>query len=104
MEFGAEVAECLMAAEKKMKKEKGGVPKGCIAVKVGVEGEEPVQRVVIPIHYLYHPLFMRLLEEAKEVYGFQASGPLRIPCAIDDFLHVRWLIEREKHHPNAFSC
>ncbi|WOL00455.1 auxin-responsive protein SAUR32-like [Canna indica] len=87
-------------SRKKRKKMK----KGCLAVRVGFQGEEDsgLRRFVIPISYLKHPLFVRLLESAREVYGFRsAPGPLKLPCSVDDFLHLRWLIERES---NAFHC
>ncbi|KAF7130104.1 hypothetical protein RHSIM_Rhsim10G0130800 [Rhododendron simsii] len=85
-----------MQEDKKMK-----VKKGWLAVRVGSEDEDRgFQRFVIPISYLYHPLFNRLLERAHEVYGYHSTGPLRLPCSVDDFLHLRWQIEREttNHH------
>ncbi|KAK9167604.1 hypothetical protein Scep_002795 [Stephania cephalantha] len=87
-----------MVEEKKMK-----VKKGWLAVIVGLEDdvESGFQRFVIPISYLYHPLFKRLLEKSKEIYGYHTTGPLRLPCSVDDFLHLRWCVEREsnyKHH------
>ncbi|ESW09730.1 hypothetical protein PHAVU_009G151600 [Phaseolus vulgaris] len=92
-----------MQEEKKMK-----VKKGFLAVQVGLDdddqpGSSP-QRFVIPISYLYHPLFKRLLDKAHEVYGYHTDGPLKLPCSVDDFLHLRWLIEKEssshQHPPN----
>uniref|UniRef100_A0A7N0U0M8 SAUR family protein n=1 Tax=Kalanchoe fedtschenkoi TaxID=63787 RepID=A0A7N0U0M8_KALFE len=76
------------------------VKKGCVAVRVGSEDEDGgFQRFVIPISYLYHPLFNKLLERAQEVYGYHTAGPLKLPCSVDDFVHLRWQIEREsKHH------
>uniref|UniRef100_A0A1D1Y920 Auxin-induced protein 6B n=1 Tax=Anthurium amnicola TaxID=1678845 RepID=A0A1D1Y920_9ARAE len=80
-----------MQEGKKMK-----VKKGWLAVEVGLEGvDDGFRRFVIPISYLYHPQFRRLLEMAQEVYGYNSSGPLKLPCSVDDFLHLRWLIERE---------
>ncbi|TKY73772.1 Auxin-responsive protein SAUR32 [Spatholobus suberectus] len=85
---------------KKMK-----VKKGFLAVQVGLEdddeGGSSSQRFVIPISYLYHPLFKRLLDKAREVYGYHTDGPLKLPCSVDDFLHLRWRIEKEStpdHH------
>ncbi|XXG60893.1 hypothetical protein AAC387_Pa04g2691 [Persea americana] len=87
-------------------KKKTKVKKGSLAVRVGLEGEEGgFQKFVIPISYLHHPLFKRLLEKAQDLYGFHTTGPLKLPCSVDDFLHVRWLIERESqhhHHLNSF--
>ncbi|KAF5745060.1 auxin-induced protein 6B-like [Tripterygium wilfordii] len=80
------------------------VKKGWLAIEVGLEGEEcGFQRFVIPISYLYHPLFKPLLDRAHEVYGYHTNGPLRLPCPVDDFLHLRWRIEKEpgrhnRHH------
>ncbi|RWR92853.1 auxin-induced protein 6B-like protein [Cinnamomum micranthum f. kanehirae] len=88
-----------MQEEKKMK-----VKKGCLSVRVGHEDDE--KRFTIPIWYLYHPLLKRLLEKAQDVYGFHTTGPLRLPCSVDEFLHLRWLIERESQHhqySNSFS-
>ncbi|CDP21647.1 unnamed protein product [Coffea canephora] len=79
------------------------VKKGFLAVEVGLEdeGNKGFQRFVIPISYLYHPLFQRLLDKAHEVYGYQVNGPLRLPCSVDDFLYLQRQVEREtnkQHH------
>ncbi|KAK7350778.1 hypothetical protein VNO77_09721 [Canavalia gladiata] len=91
-----------MQEEKKMK-----VKKGWLAVQVGLEDDEDgstPQRFVIPISYLYHPLFKNLLDKAREVYGYNTDGPLKLPCSVDDFLHLRWRIQKEttpnQHHHN----
>ncbi|WOL04644.1 hypothetical protein Cni_G13366 [Canna indica] len=48
------------------------VKKGSLTVRVGLEGEEgSFRKFVIPISYLYHPLFKRLLEAALEAYGYR---------------------------------
>ncbi|KAK1263265.1 hypothetical protein QJS04_geneDACA018616 [Acorus gramineus] len=94
-----------MQDDKRAKK----VKKGCLVVRVGMEGEDGgFKRFTIPISYLSHPLFRRLLEKAQEVYGFHSSGPLKLPCSVDDFLHLRWRIERESQyshhgHPHQSS-
>lgn len=91
---------------------KSKVKKGFLAVQVGLEDEETLQqnhdnnnyyhtkelqKFVIPIWYLYHPLFIGLLDRAREVYGYHVDGPLRLPCSVDDFIHLRWMIEKENH-------
>ncbi|CAL0319757.1 unnamed protein product [Lupinus luteus] len=81
-----------MQEDKKMK-----VKKGWLAVEVGLEDDQ-FQRFVIPISYLYHPLFKHLLDKAYEVYGYHTNGPLKLPCSIDEFLHLRWRIEKENGH------
>ncbi|KAH0454029.1 hypothetical protein IEQ34_018353 [Dendrobium chrysotoxum] len=62
--------------------------KGWLVVAVGLDGDE-FRRFTIPITYLHHPLFLQLLESARETYGYSAEGPLRLPCSIEDFLHLR---------------
>ncbi|KGN54862.1 hypothetical protein Csa_012431 [Cucumis sativus] len=80
-----------MPEKKKMK-----VKKGWLAVEVGLQEEdERLERFVVPISYLYHPLFKNLLDKAQEIYGYHANGPLRLPCSVDDFLQLRWQIEKE---------
>ncbi|KAL8473504.1 hypothetical protein ACS0TY_029684 [Phlomoides rotata] len=85
-----------MLDEKKTK-----VKKGWLAVQVGLEDEDGgFQRFSIPISYLYHPLFQKLLDRSREVYGYNTNGPLILPCSVEDFLHLRWRIEKETatHH------
>lgn len=79
---------------KKMK-----VKKGWLAVQVGTPEEDGgCERFVIPISYLCHPLFQRLLDKAHEVYGYHTTGPLKLPCSVDDFHHLRWQIQKHKTH------
>ncbi|KAF5464516.1 hypothetical protein F2P56_014589 [Juglans regia] len=59
------------------------VPKGCLAIKVG-QGEKQ-QRFVVPVMYFNHPLFMQLLKEAEEEYGFDQKGTITIPCHVEEF-------------------
>ncbi|KAL8253200.1 hypothetical protein R6Q59_036893 [Mikania micrantha] len=60
-----------------MKKDK--IPKGCMTVTVGHEDEEQ-KRFIIPVMYLNHPLFMELLKEAEDEYGFHYHGPINFHC------------------------
>ncbi|KAL5982500.1 hypothetical protein ACLOJK_016573 [Asimina triloba] len=84
-----------MREEKKLK-----VKKGWLAVIVGLEDGEGdgFQRFEIPISYLYHPLFKRLLDKKEETYGYRTPGPLSLPCSADDFLRLCGRIEREAGH------
>ncbi|WCJ22483.1 SAUR-like auxin-responsive protein family [Euphorbia peplus] len=66
------------------KKQSRDVPKGCLAIKVGQQGEEP-QRFVVPVMYFNHPLFIQLLKEAEEEYGFDQKGTITIPCHVEEF-------------------
>lgn len=90
-----------MSDNKKMK-----VKKGWLAVQVGLAGDDDdgdassddSHRFLIPISFLYHPLFIRLLDRAHDVFGYHTDGPLRLPCSVDDFLHLRWRIQKDPHH------
>ncbi|WVZ16253.1 hypothetical protein V8G54_009235 [Vigna mungo] len=86
------------------KQEFRGVPKGCMAIKVG-QGEEQ-QRFVVPVMYINHPLFMQLLKEAEEEYGFDQKGTITIPCHVEEFRNVRGLIDRDRslHHHHHVGC
>ncbi|KAG5251655.1 auxin-induced protein [Salix suchowensis] len=86
------------------RKQARNVPRGCLAIKVG-QGEEQ-QRFVVPVIYFNHPLFIQLLKEAEEEYGFDQKGTITIPCHVDEFRYVQGMIDREKsiqhHHAGCF--
>ncbi|GMH17319.1 hypothetical protein Nepgr_019160 [Nepenthes gracilis] len=76
------------------------IPKGCLAIMVGRQGEEQ-QRFIVPVLYFNHPLFMGLLKEAEDEYGFDQKGTITIPCRVGDFRYVQGLIDKEisvDHH------
>ncbi|CAN1163384.1 Protein SMALL AUXIN UP-REGULATED RNA 12 [Linum perenne] len=52
------------------------VPSGHVAVCVG----NSCRRFVVRATHLNHPIFMKLLTQAEEEYGFSNQGPLTIPC------------------------
>ena len=54
------------------------VKEGHFAV-IAVDDDE-LKRFVVPLSYLTHPTFLRLLEQAAEEYGFDVEGALTIPC------------------------
>ncbi|KAE8724063.1 Auxin-responsive protein SAUR32 [Hibiscus syriacus] len=86
------------------KKQTRDVPKGCLAIRVGSQGEEQ-QRFVVPVMYFNHPLFLHLLKEAEDEYGFDQKGTITIPCHVEQFRNVRCLIDSEKplhHHVGCF--
>lgn len=58
------------------------VPKGHFVVYVG----EAEKRFVIPISYLKHPLFQKLLHKAEEEFGFgHGMRGIRIPSSEQSF-------------------
>ncbi|EOA32774.1 hypothetical protein CARUB_v10016084mg [Capsella rubella] len=54
------------------------VKEGHVAV-IAVEGER-AKRFILELEELNKPEFLRLLEQAREEFGFQLRGPLTIPC------------------------
>ncbi|KAE8707232.1 ultraviolet-B receptor UVR8-like [Hibiscus syriacus] len=75
------------------------VKKGWLGVEVGLEDDEQgFQRFLIPISYLYHPLFQQLLDKAHEVYDYHTRGPLKLPCSVDDFLNIKRRVEKDSNH------
>ncbi|XP_057736907.1 protein SMALL AUXIN UP-REGULATED RNA 9-like [Arachis stenosperma] len=75
------------------------VPKGYLAVCVGLE----LKRFVIPTVYLGHQAFHMLLREAEEEFGFEQTGVLRIPCEVSVFESVLKMVE-EKDKFSAHNC
>ncbi|CAN8285591.1 unnamed protein product [Cochlearia groenlandica] len=56
------------------------VKEGHFAV-IAVDGcYEPTRRFVVPLMFLDHPMFKKLLERAEEEYGFGHEGALMVPC------------------------
>ncbi|KAI4300310.1 hypothetical protein L6164_033702 [Bauhinia variegata] len=54
------------------------VREGHFAV-LATKGEE-TKRFIVELGYLTDPAFLRLLEQAKEEFGFEQKGTLAIPC------------------------
>ncbi|PQM35885.1 hypothetical protein Pyn_01055 [Prunus yedoensis var. nudiflora] len=62
------------------------IPKGYFAVYVG---KSQKKRFVIPVSYLNEPLFLDLLSQAEEEFGYDhPMGAITIPCSEDTFLHL----------------
>ncbi|KAL7084944.1 hypothetical protein ACP275_14G253800 [Erythranthe tilingii] len=62
------------------------------------EEEDELKRFIVPLNYLTHPSFLRLLELAAEVYGFDHDGALTVPChpsELERILAERW-VEKER--------
>ncbi|RDX71272.1 Auxin-responsive protein SAUR32, partial [Mucuna pruriens] len=49
-------------------------------VVIAMQGEE-TKRFVVELDYLTDPDFLRLLEQAREEYGFEQKGALAVPCS-----------------------
>lgn len=62
------------------------------------EDEDGPRRFVVPLNFLTHPTFQRLLEQAAEEYGFDRGGALTIPCRpseLERILAEHWQKERD---------
>ena len=73
------------------------VKEGHFAVIAERDGQEP-KRFVVPLNFLTHPPFLRLLEEAAEEYGFDHEGALTLPCRpceLEMILAQQWQKERD---------
>lgn len=80
------------------------VKEGHFAV-VAVDGEEP-KRFVVPLSCLAHPMFLRLLEQAAEEYGFDHEGALTIPCQpseVEKILAEQWKLESKRDSRDAIT-
>ncbi|KAL0460157.1 UNVERIFIED_CONTAM: Auxin-responsive protein SAUR50, partial [Sesamum latifolium] len=71
------------------------VKEGHFAV-IAVDDHE-LKRFVVPLSFLTHPSFLRLLEQAAEEYGFDHDGALTVPCRpteLERILAEQWAEER----------
>jgi SAUR family protein len=63
------------------------IPKGHLAVYVGEMMQK--RRFVVPVTYLSHPCFQKLLRKAEEEFGFDhPMGGLTIPCTEQIFIDL----------------
>ncbi|XVE96624.1 hypothetical protein REPUB_Repub02eG0238700 [Reevesia pubescens] len=62
------------------------VKEGHFAV-IAVKGGKP-KRFILELSYLKNPAFLRLLEQAKEEYGFQQMGTLTVPCQPEELQKI----------------
>ncbi|KAL0315962.1 UNVERIFIED_CONTAM: Auxin-induced protein X10A [Sesamum calycinum] len=67
-------------------------PSGSVAVYVGPER----RRFVIPTRFLNLPVFVALLDEAEEEFGFQTTGGLALPCDTGFFINILQLLEEDE--------
>ncbi|KAL5543758.1 hypothetical protein UlMin_007542 [Ulmus minor] len=60
------------------------VPEGHVPVYVGDE----MERFVVSAELLNHPVFVELLDQSAQEYGYEQKGVLRIPCHVLVFERV----------------
>ncbi|KAK4414895.1 Indole-3-acetic acid-induced protein ARG7 [Sesamum alatum] len=67
-------------------------PSGSLAVYVGPDRV----RFVIPTRFLNLPVFVALLHEAEEEFGFQTTGGLVLPCEPGFFREILRFLEEDE--------
>lgn len=79
------------------------VPKGQLAVYVGESGGE-FSRVLVPVVYFKHRLFIELLREAEDEYGFEHKKGITFPCGYSEFERILTRIRDCRHWRSSGSC
>ncbi|XP_027061169.1 auxin-responsive protein SAUR71-like [Coffea eugenioides] len=81
---------------RKQRRGGAGVPEGHLPVYVG----EEMERFVVSAELLNHPLFVNLLNQSAQEYGYHHRGVLRIPCHVFVFERV---LEALRLSPHDYS-
>jgi len=68
----------------KIRRSSAVVPEGHVPIYVGDE----MERFVVCAELLNHPVFVKLLNESAQEYGYEQKGVLRLPCRVFDFERV----------------
>ncbi|KAA8544114.1 hypothetical protein F0562_022126 [Nyssa sinensis] len=74
------------------------VKEGHFAVLAAETDDDEPKRFVVPLSYLTHPTFLRLLQQAAEEYGFHHGDALTIPCRpseLERILAEQWVEKRD---------
>lgn len=104
--FSKPVCDYLLTGQDRVEIQRASVPKGHLAVYVG-EKEDDAHRVLVPVIYFNHPLFVGLLRESEEIYRFDYPGGIQIPCQISEFEIVQKKIATTSCSGNCYrrrSC
>ncbi|XP_047970879.1 auxin-responsive protein SAUR50-like [Salvia hispanica] len=67
-------------------------PSGSVAVYVGRERH----RFVVPTRFLNFPVFVALLNQAEEEFGYQATGGIALPCDAGFFGCIMELLQKDE--------
>ncbi|RWR85746.1 auxin-responsive protein SAUR71-like protein [Cinnamomum micranthum f. kanehirae] len=76
-----------------------GVPEGHLPVYVG----EEMERFVVSAELLNHPIFMELLNQSANEYGYEQQGVLRIPCRVLVFERILEMLRDGGDVQHSFS-
>ncbi|KAL1532959.1 hypothetical protein AAHA92_32910 [Salvia divinorum] len=74
-------------------------PSGYVAVYVGPER----LRFVIPTRFLNLPVFVALLSQAQEEFGYPATGALTLPCETAFFSNILRLLDKDEEKFRALT-
>lgn len=98
-----------LAAAAKIRRSSAVVPEGHVPIYVGDE----MERFVVCAELLNHPVFVKLLNESAQEYGYEQKGVLRLPCRVFVFervldalrlgLNARDIAELVNFSPEEFS-
>ncbi|XP_061358169.1 auxin-responsive protein SAUR71-like [Gastrolobium bilobum] len=72
------------AAAAKIRRSSTVVPEGHVPIYVGDE----MERFVVGAELLNHPVFVKLLNQSAQEYGYEQQGVLRLPCHVFVFERV----------------
>lgn len=50
--------------------------------------DEETRRFVVKLEYLTDPMFMELLNQARDEYGFRQKGALAVPCRPQELQNI----------------
>ncbi|XP_004488799.1 auxin-responsive protein SAUR71 [Cicer arietinum] len=68
----------------KIRRSSSVVPEGHVPIYVGDE----MARFVVSAELLNHPIFVKLLNQSAQEYGYEQKGVLRLPCNVCVFERV----------------
>ncbi|KAK7271314.1 hypothetical protein RJT34_27101 [Clitoria ternatea] len=68
----------------KIRRSSAVVPEGHVPIYVGDE----MERFVVSAELLNHPVFVKLLNQSAQEYGYEQQGVLRLPCHVFVFERV----------------
>ncbi|KAE9590523.1 hypothetical protein Lal_00023346 [Lupinus albus] len=68
----------------KNRRSSSDVPAGHVPIYVGDE----MERFVVSTELFHHPIFVKLLNQSAQEYGYEQKGVLRLPCHVIVFERV----------------
>ncbi|KAK7267179.1 hypothetical protein RIF29_19844 [Crotalaria pallida] len=77
----------------KIRRSSSVVPEGHVPIYVGDE----MERFVVSAELLNHPIFVKLLNQSAQEYGYEQKGVLRLPCHVIVFERVLDALRRGRY-------